>query len=169
MKRISFTMTLVFVLALAGVTLVSPMSAFAEKGGITLETIGEVEITVVNDKGQKEIKRVPAEKVVPGDVVIYTTKFHNKGSESAAKVVITNPIPQHMEYVGGSATGVGTGIKFSIDQGASFDNPGNLKVKNPDGTMRTANASEYTTVRWSFIKALTPAEKGSVEFSARLK
>jgi hypothetical protein len=42
------------------------------KGNIELKAVAEVQMEVINAKGEKELKRVPAARVVPGDFVIYT-------------------------------------------------------------------------------------------------
>ena len=39
---------------------------------IELKTISELEITEVNDKGEKTVKRVPVKTVIPGSIVVYT-------------------------------------------------------------------------------------------------
>ncbi len=89
MQRLTLVLLPLMILALA-----SPAMALAQdKGTIELKSIAEVEIEDFNAEGQKVVKRVPAAKVVPGSEVIYTNLYTNVGSEAAAKVVITNPIP----------------------------------------------------------------------------
>jgi len=158
----------IIVLALA---LLLPISGFtAEPGSIELRSQAEVEVEVTNDKGEKEIKRVGAEeaKVYPGDEVIFTTHYRNIGKKPADNVVITNPVPKHMTYVGESAEGKGTRIIFSIDGGKKYDIPSNLKVKTLDGKERVAAPAEYTHMRWIFNQDLKKGEAGSVSFRAKL-
>jgi len=138
---------------------------------VELQSLAEVEIEVVNEKGEKEVRRVDAEEatVIPGDTVIFTTTYINKGKEAADNVVIKNPVPKHMTYVDFSAEGDGTTITFSVDGGKSFDFVANLKVKDRDGRERRAVASDYTDISWVVERGLKPAGKGSVAFRARLK
>ena len=42
---------------------------------IELTSIVEQEVTTLDEQGNKIVKRVPAEKVLPGKEVIYTTRF----------------------------------------------------------------------------------------------
>lgn len=142
----------------------------AEKGQIELRSVAEVEETVSNEKGEKEIKRVAAKDatVIPGGIVIFTTTYKNIGDKDADDVVIDNPVPQHMTYVDFSAEGKGASITFSIDDGKSYDFVGNLKVKNADGTERKAVAKDYTHIRWTLEKSINPGGKGSVVFRAKL-
>ena len=86
-------------------------------GTIQIQTTADVEIIETDANGETVTRLEPASKVVPGDIVIYTVSFSNTGSEPAENVVITNPVPRHMEYVDGTAFGPGADISFSIDGG----------------------------------------------------
>ncbi|GAB4277064.1 MAG: hypothetical protein Kow0092_32850 [Deferrisomatales bacterium] len=161
------------ILALAAVLLAvaaavsAPVPARAG-GTIRLTSTAEVEVTRVDEEGRTAVERVPAAKVVPGEVVLYTNRYENVGEQPAENVVITNPVPEHMTYVAGSAFGEGTRITFSVDGGARFDLPENLTVIGPDGRPRPASAEEYTHVRWARSRPVEPGETGAVGFRARL-
>src|SRR5512139_193203 len=90
---------------LAGLLLAPATLPAQQKGGIELATVAEVEVTGKNAQGEKEVKRMEAAmaKVVPGEVVIFTTRYANKGKEPANNVTIMNPVPEHMTYVDKSA------------------------------------------------------------------
>lgn len=139
------------------------------EGKIELNAVAEVEKEVFNEEGKKVTKRFPADKVIPGDKVIYTIYYTNASKDTADDVFITNPIPEHMIYSDGTATGENTRITFSIDGGKRFDLPENLKVKMTEGTERPARPEEYTTVKWTFKKSLPAGGKGFVAFTAKLK
>ena len=135
---------------------------------IRLKAVAEVEVTVVNDKGETEVKRVPAAKVVPGTEVIYTITVSNLGDQPADSVVVTDPIPENTTYVDRSAFGAGTKITFSVDGGKSYDLAGKLKVKDAAGNLRAATASDYTHIRWVLNFTLKPKDVAPVWFKARL-
>ena len=107
-------------LAFATVSLLS-VSAVAE---VALQTVAEVEKATVDEQGNETVSYLPADLVVPGDVVRYTISASNAGAEPADKVVITNPVPAEMQYIMGSAQssaiGSGTTIEFSVDAGNSW-------------------------------------------------
>lgn len=140
-----------------------------EEGTVELKAVAEMELAVVNDDGQTEIQRVPAAKVVPGDVVIYTIHYTNKRSEPAENFVITNPVPQHMVYLESSAEGENTNITFSIDGGNTYDIPDNLTIASSDGNRVPAKPSDYTHIQWAFNDPVAPNQTGLVNFKARLK
>ena len=135
---------------------------------IRLKAVAEVEVTVVNDKGETEVKRVPAAKVVPGTEVIYTITVSNLGDQAADSVVVTDPIPENTTYVDRSAFGAGTKITFSVDGGKSYDLAGKLKVKDAAGKLRAATASDYTHIRWVLNFTLKPKDVAPVWFKVRL-
>lgn len=165
MQRFLLVFICVFLSAHIGVN-----KCFAEKkGDILLKTIAEVEVEEFNEEGKKEVKRIPASKVVPGDEVIYTNFYTIVGNEPIEDAVINNPVPEHMIYLQGSAKGKGTLITFSVDNGNVYDVPEKLFVLDPDGKKISAKASDYTHIRWQFKKALLKGEKGQVGFRARLK
>jgi len=122
-----------------------------------------------NPKGEKAKRLVPASKVVPGDEVIYTITYLNKGSLPADRVVVTDPIPPEVSYVDGSAFGAGTEIEFSADGGKIWGAPAALKVKGADGKERPAIAADYTHLRWKVAASVGPGQKGFVRFRAVLK
>ncbi len=140
-----------------------------EKGHVEVVSRAQVEVEMVNEQGEKEVKLVKAEKVLPGTVVVYTVDYRNTGAESADNIVITNPVPEHMLYVGGSAEGREAEITFSVDRGQSFANAQDLRIIGPDGLERPALASDYTHVRWQRLGPLLASEAASVSFRAQLQ
>lgn len=151
--------------------LLLPMTAWAQSGSVSLTSVAEVEIKVKNDKGIEEIKRVPAAStnVAPGDAVIFTNYYSNKGDKPADKVVVTNPVPNNMFYVEGSATGKNARIEFSVDKGKSFGLPETLIVTSSDGKERPARNIDYTHIRWTLTSSILPGEKGEVAFRAKVQ
>ena len=157
MKR-TLTIT-VLVLLLAG-------AAYAD---VELNTLALTEITTTNEEGQEVTTRVEAGKVVPGDEVIYTITFANHGTEPAADVVITNPIPEHMVFTQVEESPRGAKVSMSADGGSRYDAPRNLTVTDAKGQTRPAKASDFTHVRWTFQNPLEPGAEGSVSFRAQLQ
>ncbi|MCH8896011.1 MAG: DUF11 domain-containing protein [Proteobacteria bacterium] len=149
--------------------LTSSVATAQETGAIQIQTSADVEIIETDASGETVTRLEPASKVVPGDIVIYTVSFSNTGSEPAENVVITNPVPRHMEYVDGTAFGPGADISFSIDGGQSWGTPEELVVTAADGTQRPAQASDYTDIRWILRNELQPGAQGFARFRTRLQ
>ena len=162
----NFTMTI-----LAGAMLVLPSHALSAPK-IDLSTRAEVEVVVVNDKGEKEVKLIAAAdaEVIPGRTVIITTTFRNIGDEPTDPAIkLTNPVPREMSYIEDTAYGEGTEITFSVNDGKTFDVPEKLFIKDPDGTLRKALARDYTDIRWKVLAPLLPSVEGAVGFRAKIK
>ena len=139
------------------------------KPGIEISATAEVEVVVKAADGREETKRVPAAKVVPGTTVIYTLHARNASEKPASDVVVTDPIPEQVEYVDGSTTGDGTRVTFSVDGGKTWGAKGALKVKGQDGAMRAALPGDFTHIRWEFEKPLAPGESRAVSFRAKVE
>ncbi|MBI5562231.1 MAG: DUF11 domain-containing protein [Deltaproteobacteria bacterium] len=159
-------------LAVLAVVFFAAMAAHAEeKGSIKLTSLAETDTIVVNAKGEKEVKRVEAAraKVVPGDVVIYTTLYENVGKAPVTDAVINNPVPEHMLYVDNSAEGKGTRIEFSVDGGKTFGATNTLTMVDVKGKARPARPTDYTNIRWTMEKAIAPGASGGVSFKAKIE
>jgi uncharacterized repeat protein (TIGR01451 family) len=156
---------------LLGVTLLTALSATAyaqEQGHLNVRTVVQKEQVTVNEAGEAETKLVAADRVVPGEKVVYTITFRNISDEPAENVVITNPISAELMYVDGSAFGPGSDIQFSVDGGQTFANSNELTVTE-DGVTRSAVAEDFTHVRWVMQQELAAGAQGIARFSAVLE
>lgn len=153
------------------VLVLQPLAARAQQGDIVVTSVAEVEVKEKTAQGAVETKRIEASKakVAPGEVVIFTNRYVNKGKKAATGVVVTNPVPDHMVYLDKSAEGKGTKIDYSIDGGKSYAASEKLQVTGKDGKVRPALAGDYTHIRWTVTATLAPGAGGSVSFRARIK
>ncbi len=148
-------------------TLLFASTADAKQKYIELAAKAELEVEAVDENGEKTIQRVPAIKVLPGEIVVYTITATNVGDKPATNVVITDPVPEHMDYTG-SVTGEGASITFSVDGGKTYDVANALTVPVGGGE-KPAPPEDYTHIRWKLNDALEPGSALSVEFRARLQ
>jgi uncharacterized repeat protein (TIGR01451 family) len=145
------------------------MLAGVAQAAVELEAVAMTEVTTTNEAGQEVTTRMEAGKVVPGDEVIYTITFANRGTEPAADVVITNPIPDHMVFTQVEDSPQGANVSMSADGGALYGAPRSLTITDAKGIKRPAKASDFTHVRWTFQNPLEPGAEGSVSFKAQLQ
>jgi uncharacterized repeat protein (TIGR01451 family) len=128
------------------------------------------EITVVKN-GVKSTKLVPTQTTAPGEVLHYTLTFVNKGDEPAVDAVIDNPIPKGVTYVANSASGAGSEITFSTDNGKTYAQPVKLTYElNKAGKVvkRSATPEDYTHIRWT-IKEVPAGRSGTLSFTVKVK
>lgn len=147
-----------------------PAQAFA-RADIKLKVIAEKDaIVVVNDK--KVTKRVAAKDIEPGETLIYTLHYENKGDETATNVVFDNPVPENTVYITGSAVGKDSVITFSADKGKTFKKPTQVtyEYKKPNGDIvqQKATPDKFTNIRWT-VKQIDPGEKGELGFQVKVK
>jgi len=135
-----------------------------------------------------------AERVVPGDVLIYTVEVRNTGSSAVESAVVVQAIPNHTMYLADSAVGPGVDVDYSVDGGRTFDKPENLKSPRAAAPMAGAGnaapgaaaaraaparaaparaapaiAADYTHIRWRLHNRLKPSSIAYVRFRAQVK
>ena len=147
----------------------APRALAETTSSVEIRNIAEVEVKTKDADGKEQITRAPAKKVPPGEVVIYTLRAENKGTKPADDVVVTDPIPEHMDYVDGSASSEGTRLMFSADGGKTWAAKDKLQIRGKDGVTRAPKPEEVTHIRWKFEKPLAPGEARAVEFRARVE
>jgi uncharacterized repeat protein (TIGR01451 family) len=161
---------MVLLVVILGLIFSLPSSVLA--AGMDMKSIVEKEVKKVGVDGKEHLEYVSADtaEVVPGDVMRFTNIYRNTGKETAEPgLAINNPVPKDIAYIGGSATGAGARITYSVDGGKSFGNPSELFVAGGDGKKRLARPDEYTDIKWMILKAVLPGEEGSVAYKGRLK
>lgn len=100
-----------------------------------------------------------------GELVV-SVKFTNATEHVVDSIRITSPVPPGARYVPRSASGPGSETLFSIDGGRTFGRPDELVLRAPDGDTRTADAAEYTHVRWILRAPLDAGALGIARFRA---
>lgn len=148
--------------------LLSLQVAAQEQGSLNVTTTVQKEEVVVNEDGESTTRLVPANTVVPGEIVIYTITFQNIDDEPASNVVITNPIAETLTYVDGSAFGPGMLLQFSVDAGQNFAAADTLTVVE-DGSSRPAGPDDFTHIRWVMQNELAVGAMATARFTAVLK
>ena len=139
--------------ALAG----SAGTAFAADA-VSLTSDMKVDRVVVTN-GVKRHALVPATKVVPGDMLVFTTLYHNNTDKPVVKFVVVNPIPGAVRL---ADDGFGT-FDVSVDGGKSWGKLAALTVTDGKGGQRAAQASDVTHLRW-IVATIAPGAGGSLEY-----
>ena len=154
--------------ALCGIGIPFAASGQATSQALVIKAVAEVETRAVQD-GRDIVKLAPANRVVPGDQVIYTLEIRNPGRTAVRDPVVTYAVPSHMMYVADSATGPGAEVRYSVDDGRFFDRPENLRVSDADGHSRPAKPDDYTHIRWKLKNTLKSNSVAFARFRAVVK
>ena len=154
--------------ALAALCLLSGAAGQSAPSPLEIRSIAEVEATTV-EAGKKVVKLIPADRVVPGDRVVYTLEVRNVTSTVLDAPAVSHPVPEHMRYVTDSAIGPGALVSYSVDGGRTFERTEKLTVPGPDGRARPAAAADYTHIRWQLKNRLQANSVAFVRFRAVVK
>ena len=112
-----------------------------------------------------------AATLLPGDVVRYRLRFTNVTEGEVRGVVFTNPVPQGMRYVGGSAGADRNDViaDYSIDGGRRYAaRPMVTKVVDGKRVQQPAPPEQYSHVRWTVRGSISPGATVTAEFRAAL-
>jgi uncharacterized repeat protein (TIGR01451 family) len=139
----------------------------ASARSLVAEQIIERVVQEKSANGKVTEKLELAERVAPGETLVYSLNFENKGPEAASDLVLVVPVPSEVTYVEKSASTGKMSVDFSADGGKTFAARDALKVR-ADGQMRAATADEITHIRWKFVEPIAPKQTGSLKFRATL-
>jgi len=129
----------------------------------------EREVVVLNADGSQTVTRIAADKVTPGDKVVYSLNYFNDEAAPAENIVLVMPIPAEVDFIDGSADFNNVSSGFSTDGGKTFANRNDLQAEQSDGTKIAARTSDITHIRWSIRSAVSPNTGGTLSFSGRLQ
>lgn len=124
-----------------------------------------VERVTTDTNGKRHIMLEEPKIVVPGDQLVFVLNYRNAGARPADRFVITNPMPSAVQFQDGG----GDKPIVSIDGGQHWGVLADLTVKQADGTMRAAHASDVTHVRWTFEKPIPVGGEGKLMFRGIVK
>lgn len=138
----------------------APAAAQAAPGQVSLNGDVQLEKTIV-DEGKTRIVLSEPKVVVPGDRLLFTTRYANGGAASVENFVVTNPLPAAVVL----APGGQPGDEVSVDGGKNWGKLAALTVAGADGSQRAAQASDVTHIRWT-IPTIAAGASGKVEYYA---
>jgi hypothetical protein len=118
------------------------------------------------DGGAQQVQIASGTIASHADQLIVSVRFTNVSESLVDTVRITSPIPADVKYVPGSASGPGSQVLFSVDNGRTFGRPAELMLAAPNGGTRVADAADYTHVRWILSAPLDPGASGVARFRA---
>ena len=141
----------------------------ASANALTATQKVEKEITITQADGSEVTQRVSADKVTPGEKVVYTVEFLNDSAEPASDLVLAMPIPSDIRFLEGTADREGAVVKYSVDGGSSFADREALTLPAVGGGTRQATADDITHVQWRIAGPVAVGAQDKVAFKGRLK
>lgn len=111
------------------------------------------------------LEPVETAKTPPGSSLLFVLSYKNGSKQAAENFVITNPLPSAIAYTGHD----GEAPQVSVDGGKSWGQLADLKITETDGTVRDAQPSDVTHVRWAFASAIPAGQSGKLSFRGVVK
>lgn len=171
----------------ANVAHASPTSAAAQsvidpRSNVKIESLAQVE-RIEKDANGNDISKLfsPTDvKVIPGDRLVFTNSYRNTGVVPVTGFVVNNPIHPAVSFAEVSEDWA----LVSVDGGKSYGKLVDLTVAvSPEqveegeasaevtdlATIRAAQPSDVTHVRWSFPKAIASGASGKLKFRGVVK
>lgn len=144
----------------AAALIATSSSAIAAPGQVVMQ--GDVRLEkIVVEKGASRVELQEPNVVVPGDKLLFTTRYTNSGSSAVQNFVVTNPLPSAVRLVADN-TG---GYTVSVDGGKTWGALASLKVSDSKGGLRAATELDVTHLRW-VIANISAGASGKVEYHA---
>lgn len=140
----------------------APVGAAAQAAPVELNGDVKVDKVVVENGQEKHVLLAPdATSVVPGDKLVFATRYRNNGGAEVKNFVVTNPLPAGVML---APEGAGS-LDVSVDGGKTYGKLAVLKVKGQDGQVRAAQAGDVTHIRW-VLPVLAPGATGTLSYNA---
>lgn len=155
---------------LATPAMAAPVMLLSNSVALSSEAMIERQEIGADGKERIVLKQPKDVIVVPGDRVVFTLRYVNKGSEPAADFRAVNPMPGPVQFVSVAEDWA----EVSVDGGKSWGKLADLKVlvAGEDGaaaTLRAAAAEDVTHVRWIFAKPIAPGAEGTISYRGMVK
>ncbi|WP_298188790.1 hypothetical protein [Novosphingobium sp.] len=146
--------------AAAMVAMAGPALAAAQSAPSPVSLKGDVMLEkTVSENGVSKVQLVEPKVVIPGDHLLFTTRYRNEGTQAVTNFVVTNPLPSAVTLSSDAAPGT----EVSVDGGKTWGQLGSLKVEAAEGGERAATAADITHVRWT-IPSIAPGASGEVQY-----
>jgi len=136
-------------------------SVAAAQQDMRLDTQMFVERVMTDLNGRERRILSNADRVAPGDQLIFVVHWRNEGSNPARGFAITKAVPR-----GARIDTSDPRMDVSVDGGAHWGRLDQLWLPTPLGGMRRAVAEDVTHVRWPLPRSALPGESGRLSYRA---
>lgn len=149
----------------------SAAGAFALAAGLAAPAFAQPAVSLAGDvkvirqiteNGQTRDTLEPLNQVLPGDRLVFTTRYRNTAGAAVDDFVITNPLPGPVRL---SKAG---DFAVSVDGGKTFGAFAAAKVPGADGKPRAAELADVTHIQWR-IASIAPGGAGEVTYFAEVR
>jgi len=141
-------------------TLTAPSVAIAQQD-MRLDTRMFVERVTTDINGRERRVLSNADRIAPGDQLVFVVHWRNEGSNPAKGFAITKAVPR-----GARVDASDPGMDVSVDGGAHWGRLDQFWLPTPLGGVRRAGPEDVTHVRWTLPRSALPGESGRLSYRA---
>ncbi|BAV64219.1 hypothetical protein [Sphingobium cloacae] len=128
---------------------------------VRLDTRMFVERVQTDINGRERRVLASADRIAPGDQLIFVVHWRHEGSTPAKAVAITRAVPRNARIDANDP-----GMEVSVDGGAHWGRLDRLWLPTPLGGVRRAVAEDVTHVRWTLPPGAFPGATGRLSYRA---
>lgn len=126
---------------------------------LALETQTFVERVITDINGSARRVLVPADRIAPGDSLVFVVAWRNTGRRPVRGGALTNGIPGRVLIDAADPA-----MDVSIDGGRRWGRLDQLWLPTPLGGTRRATAQDVTHVRWPVPATIAPGQGGRISY-----
>jgi uncharacterized repeat protein (TIGR01451 family) len=119
--------------------------------------------TDVNGRARRTL--AAANRLAPGDRLVFIVNYRNQGSAPVNGFTVTNPVPTHIRIAPAQFAAPSDGMQVSVDGGAHWGRLADFSLPTPLGGTRRATPEDVTHVRWT-LRAIAPGDGGRIAWRA---
>lgn len=162
MKVWQYAVIIAGFLAVPAPALAAPAQVPVAAQAFPVELAGDVKLIKVRDvNGVRVQEQVEPKVVVPGDTLVFSTRYRNGGSLPVTNFVVTNPLPAAVMLAPDGAEKQ----VVSVDGGKTWGPLAGLQVDDGKGGKRPATAADVTHARWT-LALIQPGATGVLSYNA---
>ena len=152
----------IFMLASAGSPAGATMARPPLPAAVVLDSRAYVERVSTDLNGRARRILAPADRLAPGDRLVFVVHYRNRGDAPVSGFYVTNPVPARVQMDAMQLAAAPADMQISVDGGAHWGRLDDFTIPTPLGGTRRATSEDITHVRWSVRAPVAPGNSGRI-------
>ncbi|WP_336960266.1 hypothetical protein [Sphingobium aquiterrae] len=149
-------------LAAAGSPAGATMARAPLPATVALDSRAYVERVSTDLNGRARRVLAAANRLAPGDRVVFVVNYRNRGDAPVRGFYVTNPVPARVRLDMMQFSAAPADMQVSVDGGAHWGRLDDFTIPTPLGGTRRATSEDITHVRWGVHAPVAPGDSGRI-------